>query len=202
MKKIAFVIALAIASLSSAQAQNGPAEGKPLRFVVGMGLTGGGDKLATAEYEHGGSVDVRAGGLIAFVGGVDYRINRQFSIQSTVGFHVDQASAKNGDVTFKRFPIELLAYFHPTENFRFGGGVRYVSSPKLNGKGFGSGIYKEFDNTVGAVVEGEYFFGPSVGLKVRLVKETYDYTYRDRRYVSRNGETKGDHIGIFGNFYF
>ncbi|NHZ81879.1 outer membrane beta-barrel protein [Massilia sp. CCM 8695] len=201
MKKIAFVIALAIASLSSAQAQNGPAPGKQLRFVVGMGLTGGGDKLATAEYKHGGSVDVRAGGLIAFLGGVDYRFSQQFSMQGTVGFHVDQASAKNGDVTFKRFPIELLGYFHPTSNMRIGGGVRYVSSPKLSGSGFGSGIDRDFDSTVGAIVEGEYFFSPNIGLKLRFVKEEYkdSYTYWGQTYTNK---TKGDHVGIFGNFYF
>jgi hypothetical protein len=200
MKKIALVIAVAIASLSSAQAQT-QAAGKPLRFVVGAGLTAGGDKLATAEYSHGGSVDVRAGGLIAFLAGVDYRVNQQFSFQGTFGFHVDQASAKNGDVTFKRFPIEVLGYFHPTDKMRVGGGVRYVSSPKLNGDGFGSGVYQEFDNTVGAVVEGEYFFTPNLGLKLRYVKEEYESSYVVRRQTFVE-KTKGDHIGIFGNFYF
>ncbi|NHZ37364.1 outer membrane beta-barrel protein [Massilia sp. CCM 8692] len=201
MKKIAFVIAVAIASLSSAQAQTQAPAANPLRFVVGAGLTAGGDKLATAEYANGGSIDVRAGGMIAFLAGVDYRVNQQFSFQGTVGFHVDQASAKNGDVTFKRFPIEVLGYFHPSDKMRIGGGVRYVSSPKLNGDGFGAGVYQEFDNTVGAVLEGEYFFSPNVGLKLRYVKEEYEsnYAIRGRTYTEK---TKGDHVGIFGNFYF
>ncbi len=201
MKKIAFVIAVAIASLGSAQAQTQASAANPLRFVVGAGLTAGGDKLATAEYSNGGSIDVRAGGMIAFLAGVDYRVNQQFSFQGTVGFHVDQASAKNGDVTFKRFPIEVLAYFHPSDKMRIGGGVRYVSSPKLNGDGFGAGVYQEFDNTVGAVIEGEYFFSPNVGLKLRYVKEEYEssYVYRRQTFTEK---TKGDHVGIFGNFYF
>ncbi|UOD30433.1 outer membrane beta-barrel protein [Massilia violaceinigra] len=201
MKKIAFVIAAAIASLSSAQAQTQASAANPLRFVVGAGLTAGGDKLATAEYSNGGSIDVRAGGMLAFLAGVDYRVNQQFSFQGTVGFHVDQASAKNGDVTFKRFPIEVLAYFHPSDKMRVGGGVRYASSPKLNGDGFGAGVYQEFDNTVGAVIEGEYFFSPNVGLKLRYVKEEYEssYVYRRQTFTEK---TKGDHVGIFGNFYF
>ncbi|NHZ93452.1 outer membrane beta-barrel protein [Massilia sp. CCM 8733] len=201
MKKIAFVIAVAIASFGSAQAQTQAPAANPLRFVVGAGLTAGGDKLATAKYSNGGSIDVRAGGMIAFLAGVDYRVNQEFSFQGTVGFHVDQASARNGDVTFKRFPIEVLAYFHPTDKMRIGGGVRYVSSPKLNGDGFGAGVYQEFDNTVGAVVEGEYFFSPNVGLKLRYVKEEYEssYVYRRQTFVEK---TKGDHVGIFGNFYF
>ncbi|NHZ94029.1 hypothetical protein F2P45_34360, partial [Massilia sp. CCM 8733] len=120
MKKLAFVIAVAIASLGSAQAQTQAPAANPLRFVVGAGLTAGGDKLATAEYANGGSIDVRAGGMIAFLAGVDYRVNQQFSFQGTVGFHVDQASAKNGDVTFKRFPIEVLGYFHPSDKMRIG----------------------------------------------------------------------------------
>ncbi|MCY0913784.1 hypothetical protein [Massilia antarctica] len=203
MKKIALVIAVAIASLSSAQAQNAPESGKPLHFLVGTGLTFGGDKLATAKYTNGGKINVRAGGMVAFVGGIDYRINQQFSVQSTVGFHFDQADANNGNVNFRRYPIELLGYFHPTDKFRFGGGVRYVASPKLSGSGYGSGIGTDFDNTVGAVVEGEYFFSHSVGVKLRFVKEEYkdseSYMYRGSL---RNDKVKGDHVGIFGNFYF
>ncbi|MDQ1814375.1 hypothetical protein RBA41_13760 [Massilia sp. CCM 9210] len=203
MKKIALVIALAIASLSSAQAENAPESGQQLRFVVGTGLTFGGDKLATAKYTNGGSIDVRAGGMVAFVGGVDYRINQQFSFQGTVGFHFDQADAKNGNVNFRRYPIEVLGYFHPTEKFRVGGGVRYVAGPKLSGSGYGSGIDTDFDNAVGAVVEGEYFFSQNVGVKLRFVKEEYkdrmSYMYRG---VIYNDKVKGDHVGIFGNFYF
>ena len=75
MKTIALALALALATLNAAQAQTTepapapvvqyePVGAKPLRFVFGAGLTHGGDKLATAYYDDGDEVDLKAGDLV------------------------------------------------------------------------------------------------------------------------------------------
>jgi hypothetical protein len=198
MKKTVFAIALAVASIGAAQAQTqtqtqnaGP---KQLRFIVGMGIPGGGDKLATVTYERLGDYNIKAGGLIAFTGGVDFLVTPEFSLQSTISYHVDQANASNGDIKFKRYPIELIAYYHPAANWRVGGGVRYVSSPKLSSSGVVSGLNAEFDNTVSGLVEAEYMVQPSFGVKLRYVNEKYK--------VKGFKDIDANHVGLFGNFYF
>ena len=222
MKKLTLAVAL-LAALSAAHAQdmsssqygepaavlppsavaNGapgamapaPAPVKPLRFLLGAGLTSGGDKLATAEYENGTEQDIRAGSFFALLAGVDYRVNSAFSLQATVGFHVDDTTASNGSITFKRFPVELLAYYHPNAKMRFGGGARYVGSPKLSLSGAAGSGHVNFDNTMGAIVEFEYFYTPKLGLKVRYVAEKYDTEGLEKK-------IDGNHVGFFANYYF
>src|SRR5690606_21698616 len=99
MKHLALAFSLA-ASLGAAQAQTyevvQPIETRPLRFLIGAGLTHGGDKLATAYYEDGDELELRAGDTIALMAGIDYRVSPQFSIQGTIGYHFDSAPARNG----------------------------------------------------------------------------------------------------------
>lgn len=196
MKKIALVIALAVASLNSAMAQAPVAPAaNPMRFTVGMGITGGGDKLAVTHFTDGTSQRIHAGGLVAFVGGVDYRIGQRFSVQGNVGFHVDNSTAENGDVHFRRFPVELLGYFHISPQWRIGGGVRFVSGAKLSASGAAGDDDLNFDNTTGTVLETEYMFSNAMGVKLRAVTEKYKVTDFPL-------EIKGNHIGVYGNFYF
>jgi opacity protein-like surface antigen len=194
MKKTVLAIALAIASLASAQAQT--VAPNPLRVVVGVGITDGGDKLASAHFDDGTTVNIKAGKGVLMYGGVDYMVNDSFSFQGTFGYHIDDTpAATNGNVKFQRFPIELMAYVHPSDTWRIGGGVRYISSPKLKGRGFGEGLDYKFDNTLGGVVEAEYFYNESIGLKLRYVAEKYEVK-------GVPGKTSGNHLGLLANFYF
>lgn len=208
MKKPAFAFSLALAAFG-AQAQTvepapatvaapavqyEPVGAKPLRFVLGIGATFGGDKLATAYYDDGDEVDLKAGDLVALVAGVDYRINQEFSVQGTVGYHVDRAGADNGDMRFERIPFELLGYYHVNDKVRVGGGLRYVTGVKFRSSGAGDiGDYK-FKDTTSAVAEIEYLFSPRMGLKLRYANDEFKEKYY-------GGKVKGDHVGIFANFY-
>jgi opacity protein-like surface antigen len=214
MKNFTFAITLAFASLGAAQAQDmsnaqygtpavapsaapmqQAAPQKQMRAVVGAGITFGGDKLATAEYENGGSIDIRAGSMLTFFGGVDYRVTPAFSLQATIGYHVDNASASNGDIRFERMPIELLAYYHTADKWRVGAGARYVSNPKLKSSGAADIGDYSFDNTVGAVIEAEYMMTPKFGLKMRYVTEKYEIDGLAEK-------IDGSHVGLFANYYF
>jgi hypothetical protein len=195
MKKIVFTLATLFATVGVAHAQMAaPAAPAPARFLVGMGLSGGGDELASAKYTNGDTVNLHGGGLIYFTAGVDYHFMPQFSLQGTVNYHVDRANAKNGDIKFERFPVELIAYYQPNPAWRVGGGVRYVNSPKLSGSGVGSGLDIDFDNTTSAVIEAEYFTSPKVGFKLRYVNETF----KARGFQ----DIDGSHVGLSANFYF
>ena len=197
MHKIITAFVLAIATLGAAQAQNvaQAPEANQMRFLVGMGLTVGGDKLATATYNNGDDVDIRAGDLVAFNAGIDYRVTPEFSFQATIGYHTDRANAKNGDMRFTRIPMELLAYYNVNQQWRIGGGARYVSSTKLSSSGAAFIGNYEFKNTLSAVAEAEYLAGPNWGFKVRLVSEKFE--------VKANGaKVDANHIGFFGTYYF
>ena len=190
MKHFAIGAALALASLGAIAD-----ESRPLHFVVGTGLTFGGEKLATVSYTDGTTQDIRSGGLVALYAGVDVRATDLMSFQATLGYHADSTStASNGSVRFSRVPLEVLGYFHVSDKIRLGGGVRLVNSPELKGDGIASGVNTKFDNTTGVILEGEYLFTPRFGLKLRAVSESYQ--------PSGGGpKANGDHAGVYFNFY-
>lgn len=184
----------AAAGMVHAQDMTPAANSAPMRFLAGMGVSAGGDDLATAKYTNGNSVDIKAGSGVYFTVGGNYRFTPQFSLQGTANFHVDDTNANNGSIKFQRFPVELLAFYHFNEQWRVGAGVRYVSGAKLSSSGVASGINIDFDNTTSGVIEGEYFWNQKVGVKLRYVNETYKAAgYR---------EVKASHVGISANYYF
>jgi opacity protein-like surface antigen len=189
MKKFVFAVTTLLATMGAAQAQT-----SPLRGVAGLGISAGGDDLATAQYTNGNTQKIKAGNGVYFTVGADYRLNEQFSVQGTFNFHVDDTTANNGSIKFQRFPIEVLGYYHVSQDWRIGGGLRYVMDPKLSSSGVASGIDVKFDNTTSAVAEVEYFWTPKIGMKMRYVKETFKAQgYHD---------VKANHFGISGNYYF
>jgi hypothetical protein len=184
---------LALLAMQGAQAQTIAPPPEPVRLLLGIGLSGGGDKLASGQYEDGSTADVRAGGFVYLTAGIDYHICPEFSLQGTINYHVDDASAWNGDLKFERFPVELIGYYQPNPVFRVGGGVRYTVSPKLSSNGNAPEANASFRNTTSAVAEAEYFTDPNFGIKLRYVHETFK---------ARGREIDGSHVGISANVYF
>jgi opacity protein-like surface antigen len=185
MKKLCITAAIALAAIGSAQAQE-----RAVRAFIGAGITGGGDSLATVVFTNGSSEDVRAGALIHVYGGVEFRLAPQFTVQTSLGYHVDDTGGfSNGSLRFSRYPVELLGHFQIDNRVRLGGGARFINNAKLEGSGVLSGNRVDFDSTVGAVIEGEYLVTPSIGLKLRYVNEKY-----------KTGGVSVD--GSHGGFYF
>jgi hypothetical protein len=198
MNKFALAVALALASLG-AQAQTWvpveDAANKPLRFVAGAGLTYGGETIVTAQYVDGDEIDIDAGGSVAFLVGLDYRVSPQFSVQGTVGYHVDDAGGTNGDMRFERVPVELLGYYHVNDKVRVGGGLRYVTAAALRTSGVADIGDYEFKDSTSPVAEIEYLYSHQLGFKLRYVNDRFkDKTFGDK--------VRGDHVGAFVNFYF
>lgn len=196
MKSTVIALTLAFASLNPAMVQDAPAE-KQMRFLLGASLTFGGERLVTAGHQDEIDMDIRAGGSVALTAGVDYRVNNTLSLQATLGYHIATNSFFDplGDVRFRRYPIELLAYYQVCQSWRLGGEVRYLSNPTLKADGWYGGQEVSFDNTVSAVAEAEYSMGRHVGLKVRYVHETI----KGKELINK---VDGSHVGIFASYYF
>ena len=193
MKKAFIGAALAIGTAFSAHAADATS---PFKFLLGVGLTEGGDNLVTVQFTDGSTDKVRAGGLLQLYGGGEYRLNEQFALQATVGYHVnDTRAASNGSVKFDRVPVDLLALYSVSDKIRLGGGAQFVSGVKLKGSGVASNINQNFDSTVGVIAEGEYLFTPHIGLKLRYVSE---------KFTPEGGGEKidGSHVGLLFSYYF
>lgn len=200
MKKIILGITLACASLA-AQAQVKPAFENYMKFVAGVGFTYGGDRLANGSMEKN---DLMAGKGLLFVGGFDFRLTETFSLQTTVGQHIDAVSTNSrGNATFRRTPVEMIAYFHPSKRWRLGAGARFVASPKVEYDS-ASSYDREFKNTLGAVLEGEFLLNDHVGFKLRLGTEHFRNKQSAPRgsFAYNNDKETGEQIGVITNFYF
>lgn len=198
MLKAALVLALAlaIATLNPAMAQDAPAASQ-LRFLLGAGLTAGGDRLLTAENQGRIDTDIRAGRSLAVNAGGDYRVNSNVSLQATVGYHVANTSFFSflGEASFHRYPLEVLAYYNTGPQWRVGGGLRYLINPRLESNGVFGEESESFDNSVGGVIEAEYLLRSRVGIKLRYVHETI-------KAKELLGKVDGSHVGLFVNYYF
>jgi hypothetical protein len=194
MKKLVASLSLAMFTLA-AQAQD-----TGFHALAGGGFTFGGEKLVTVTFDNGDTADVRSGGLITVYTGVEYRFSDSFSLQSTIGYHIDRVSAENGSVRFTRYPVELLGHVNVARSVRIGGGLRKALNPKISGSGFASGTNTEFDSSLGGVVEVEYLITRDVGVKVRGVFERYKP--KNANFFGDRPEVDGNHVGILGTYYF
>ncbi len=169
---------------------------RPLRGLIGLGLTVGGDTLATVQYTDSSTDKVKAGGDVLFYGGADYRFDDFFSLQGTVGYHVASTRlAKNGEATFTRVPVEFMLYYHLNPVVRIGAGARFVGSPKVKiDIANSTNIGRTFADTVGQVIEAEYMV-QQFGLKLRYVTEKY-------KIDGSSSSINGNHIGLLGSLYF
>jgi hypothetical protein len=188
MKKLLLTSVLACAAIGSVHAQE-----RNVRGILGIGVTGGGDTLATVVYTDGSTDSIKGGGLVHVFGGAEFRLGSEVTVQATIGYHVDETTgASNGSLRFSRYPIELLAHYAITPNFRLGGGARFVNSAKIDSRGVLSGARVDFDSTVGGVIEGEYLVTPSIGLKLRAVSE---------KYKVGGVSADGNHVGFYFSWY-
>jgi hypothetical protein len=197
MKALLFgtVLGLAVGISGTASAQDYGNQTRPFRFFLGLGVTAGGDEVASVQYTNGSTQTLHGGGLVHLNAGVEYRFAQRFSGSVGFGYHVDDSTASNGSVKFERYPLEVLGHFYIFDRFRVGGGVRFVSGAQVTLSGVAGAGTVKLRPTTGVVIEGEYLFSPKLGLKLRYVNENY-------RYEKFNDKLNGSHVGVIGNFYF
>jgi hypothetical protein len=205
VKAVQKTLAIAVLSTLATSAYADQLEGG-FHPLVNVGITGGGDTIATTQYSNDTSQDIKAGGLFQFGGGVLWQATDiPLATQFTVNYHVDDTTASNGSATFDRVPIELTLFYTGVDKWRFGGGVRFVQSPKYRGHIDGvSDQAINFKNTTGALVEIGYGFTPHMWLNLRFVSESYQpTTYTENGVttdVSGAQSFDGSHVGL--NFVY
>ena len=194
MKHFIALAALAAAAIAPSLANAAMDTSNPVHPLVGLALTGGGDKIASVEFANGGSRDITAGGLVQIWGGVEYRERGSpFAVQGTFGYHFDNTSADNGSQRFERFPLELIALYSLDPKFRLGVGARYATSAKFRSSGAGDVGNFSFKSQLAPMLVGEWLITPSWGLQVRYVHETFKLD---------GVSIDGSHGGVGINYYF
>jgi len=183
-----------------------------LRFFLNGGLTYGGDTIFHLSYTNGDSTDIKAGSLVQFGMGGQYQFqNQPLVLLMSINYHIDNSTAKNGDASFKRMPIEVLAYYTGVERFRMGGGIRFVNSPEASATVNGYTEKITFDSTRGLVAEIGYQLESSrlesqAWLNFRLVSEQYQGNMLDsggmKASLAGTPAISGNHIGVNFTYVF
>lgn len=173
-----------------------------MHLVFNFGATFGGDEIFSATYTSGETVSVKGGDLFQFgLGGLYQFEDVPVALMLSANYHVDGATASNGNMSFRRYPIETLVYYTGVENVRIGGGVRIVKSPESSMTINGATEKFVFDNATGYVAELGYKLGEYIWINFRYVSEKYQgktYTATSGATYSLSGTTPldGSHFGF------
>src|SRR5882672_2121609 len=180
-----------------------PPSGRDLRFAFDVGVTGGGDKLATVTFNNGWTTSIHAGGLVHFGAGLLWQpAGGPVGLQTTINYHFDEVNAANGSLRFSRYPLEVLGFYTGLPNWRFGAGPRFVFSPRLKVDVPGANSTITFEDTVGAVAEAGYRFGNYMWVNLRLTGERYKVKSIDGNAVSSDSDVSGNSVGVNLVLYF
>ena len=201
------VILLGMATVVAAES-NEPENGLRMNWFVGFGLTHGGDELAEVEVFYDDDShhdeDLRAGELITLAAGiVVYSPLPAWSMQTSIGYHTDEVGDYDDDITFDRYPLELIPFYN-FGNHRIGAGLSYHLSPELDLKEIG-GPKVKFDDALGWLVEYDYSFSgwKSGGFVLGARYLWIDYEVDKVNSMRASGvEIDGNHVGVHIDYMF
>jgi hypothetical protein len=160
-------------------------------FTVDVGVLFGGDKLAERRYVLGGTDSIYAGkGLLADFGLLHDFADSDWAFKGTVGLQSGFSAGLGSDITFTRYPVDLLALYN-IGNQHLGFGLTYHADPKLNGNGHVPDVV--FKDPVGLVLEYQYRI---FGFRYTNIRYKVDGACTGR--CSYDGST----LGFFFNFVF
>jgi hypothetical protein len=118
------------------------------------------------------------------------------ALQATFNYHVDDVSARNGSLTFSRYPLEVIGYYTGVPNFRFGAGPRFVFNPELTSDFPGNNSTITFEDTVGAVIEAGYRPVGQLWVNLRFTAEKYKVKSINGSNVTAASDVSGNSIGL------
>jgi hypothetical protein len=172
-----------------------------LHVTLNAGLTYGGDKILEHPYQNGGTATITAGALMQFgLGGLYQFAEIPAAFMLSANYHFDTINAKNGEMSFDRFPIEVLTYYTGKEKFRIGAGMRFIGPSEASKNIEGQALSYGFDATKGVVAEIGYQLDPHGWLNFRFVSEKYQaktavlngVTYS----LAGSAPASGSHMGV------
>ena len=189
--KLLVAITLVLSAISAQAAE--------FKGVVGIGYDFGGDKLYTATYTDGTTVDVKANQGFVINGGVVMVIDEVYETQATVGYKFGGPTAKNGSITWDTVPVELMQFLRAS-NMRIGLGFSYHNSPKLviDVPGSPSNGTYNFNNALGTIAQ--------IGWAPKDMPFSIDLRYTAIKYKQSNianaQDIGGNVVGMYASFFF
>ncbi len=157
------------------------------KFLLDLGLHYGGDDIATIQFQNGDEQEMLAGqGLTLAIGG-EFRIpDFKYAIfRTTIGLKYSTTAADNANIMFLRYPLNLMAFAIPVDDFRIGLGATSHLGAVLKGDGF-------FED-----VEYESSFGPRIELGYKWVSLTYtNITFTDEFGQDYDGSSFGVNFSV------
>ncbi len=160
-------------------------------MVVDGGLGFGGDKLVTVVYTNGNTNTIDAGdGLYGDFGVQHNFTDTDWSFKATAGFDSWAASGHHADVTFTRYPVDLLALYTIGYN-HIGFGVTEHLSPRLDLDGLGPNA--NFDAATGAILQYQYWL---FGVRYTSIR------YKVSSDCTSGCSVDGSNLSVFFNYVF
>ena len=157
-------------------------------WVGDLTLEYGGDVLVTLIFDDGSEQDILAGqgGALAF--GFDYRppTMPQLGLRTTAGIKFTSNASDNANISFIRFPIEVVGSYYLPKDWRVGAGLAYHTGVSFNGDGFVPDV--DFDPAAGATLE--------------LGWRWLALTYTQIEYKANGGSLDASAVGISLNWVF
>jgi hypothetical protein len=177
----AFLLAAAVPAGSPAQ---------EIRPVFKLGYDFGGDTLVTAVFTDGSTKSIKANEGF-FMGAGASILNDTGNVEGelSISYKFQTIDANNGNLQFTRFPLDALVFYRQYQ-FRVGGGLTYHVNPKVEGSGTAAGLNASYKDALGAILQGDYLFGPTVAVGLR-------YTMLEYKVASgAGGTTRSDGFGL------
>jgi len=176
MSKLKLNFAAAVVAALLVGMASHTASASEARPVFKAGYDFGGDTLVRVTFTNGQTDSIAANEGLYLGGGVSIMNDeRTAEAEFTVAWKRAAINASNGDVTFTRYPIEALLFWHQ-QQFRLGGGVTYHMSPKLDGSGFASPINYQFKDSAGFIVQADYKANEHISFGLRYTALKYGIT--------------------------
>ena len=160
-------------------------EPRRLEGVLSIGYVYGGDTLPDTTVATNGVASIRAGSGILVSGGGTWKISPKLGLQGTIGYEFHGVNHSSGTAYVKRYPLEIVPFFYPSEKLRVGAGWRHNFNIEYDARYNQSGSI-DFGSSDGLVVQVGYQYQPDIWFHLRYVKEKFssaEYIYNDAQYT-------------------
>jgi hypothetical protein len=152
-------------------------------FELGGGLgadfNAGADTLLELEFDDGDTQEIKAGNGVSLfaAGGPTFFEDHQHQVQLVLSLGVKLSTMQpttNADLTFVRFPLELLGFYRNDDwHFRVGGGAAFHMGNSLTGSGALSDLDVDLDNALGGIVQADFVYdGWFIGMRYTALSYT------------------------------
>lgn len=147
------------------------------KFLIEGGIEYGGDEILEVLFTTGGSQTILAGqgGYVAVGGEFKHANISALMLRATLGIKYNTTAADNANIRLTRIPINLVAYYKPTDDIRIGVGA--ATHP--NGRFKGDGFVEDVD------------FTSSIGPRFEVGYKWIALTYTSVNYMNESNEKVG-----------